>query len=492
MGSRTAWVVALLVAVLTLPIVAITVYFQVGIDQQIARAQTERQGLDGVDRFERLTADISALAMAASCPKVARTTVAAARARADADVDALNDSDVRGTWQSLRSSELSQADFDSFFDGMRTWIINLGDRSGLTFDPAIPGIDLGDSLGYRIPPAIDRLQRVRRSLCAGGSSMGMSQRITLVEHQTRAQQALTDNAQDVADVLTRAESRQSVAALSAASYRAQAAATVASTRLDALMTGPASAPGRAMTVEALDALIGSLYDLWRNETPVFRAMIDRRLEDLGRQRMIALVPGVVGVLAALLVSFLTIRLIYERAALTIAEKTAAENAEVAMHDPLTGLLNRRAFVGVMQRALAGPHDGAVCLLDIDNFKHVNDTYGHLSGDDVLINVSRIIEASVRSTDAVARLGGDEFAIFLHSPIDLHGVERVLASIAAEAAAPILSRGQTIRSTISAGASMIGLTTDGVEDALAAADLALYAAKSSARGSFIVQTAAAGA
>ncbi|MBV8723576.1 MAG: hypothetical protein JO277_15605, partial [Candidatus Eremiobacteraeota bacterium] len=162
MGSRTAWVVALLVAVLTLPIVAITVYFQVGIDQQIARAQTERQGLDGVDRFERLTADISALAMAASCPKVARTTVAAARARADADVDALNDSDVRGTWQSLRSSELSQADFDSFFDGMRTWIINLGDRSGLTFDPAIPGIDLGDSLGYRIPPAIDRLQRVRR------------------------------------------------------------------------------------------------------------------------------------------------------------------------------------------------------------------------------------------------------------------------------------------------------------------------------------------
>jgi diguanylate cyclase (GGDEF)-like protein len=198
--------------------------------------------------------------------------------------------------------------------------------------------------------------------------------------------------------------------------------------------------------------------------------------------MIALIPGLAGIVAAVLVAFLTMRLIYEHAAKELAQRNAAEHEHTAMHDHLTGLLNRRAFMGVLQRASEAGSGGVVCLFDVDDFKDINDTYGHLAGDDLLVNIARIIEASVRSTDAVARLGGDEFAVFLHSPIDRPGTERVLSAIAAEAASPMIVRGEAIRSSVSAGAALVEAEFN-IEELLAAADRALYAAKANARGAF---------
>jgi diguanylate cyclase (GGDEF)-like protein len=93
----------------------------------------------------------------------------------------------------------------------------------------------------------------------------------------------------------------------------------------------------------------------------------------------------------------------------------AEMMVLAERDPLTGVANRRAF----NRALAGIHHrpgatraGALVLIDLDNFKQVNDRLGHQRGDEVLRDVARAIQRRVRDTDVVARLGGDEFAVVL--------------------------------------------------------------------------------
>ncbi len=87
----------------------------------------------------------------------------------------------------------------------------------------------------------------------------------------------------------------------------------------------------------------------------------------------------------------------------------------ATRDPLTGLLNRAAFEEALHREVAAADRDtppALLLVDLDGFKQVNDTLGHLVGDGVLVRVSRLLEAGVRRSDVVARLGGDEFAVLL--------------------------------------------------------------------------------
>jgi diguanylate cyclase (GGDEF)-like protein/PAS domain S-box-containing protein len=91
-------------------------------------------------------------------------------------------------------------------------------------------------------------------------------------------------------------------------------------------------------------------------------------------------------------------------------------ARQATHDELTGLLNRQAFDTRLQKALQETHtqdqDHVLCYLDLDQFKVINDTCGHLAGDELLIQVADLLQESVRETDLLARLGGDELAVLL--------------------------------------------------------------------------------
>ncbi|HWQ95546.1 MAG TPA: EAL domain-containing protein [Gammaproteobacteria bacterium] len=94
----------------------------------------------------------------------------------------------------------------------------------------------------------------------------------------------------------------------------------------------------------------------------------------------------------------------------------------ATHDPLTGLVNRREFERRMERVLAGSRedgsDHALCYLDLDQFKAVNDDCGHTAGDQLLVQLSAMLQARMRQRDTLARLGGDEFGILLeHCPVD---------------------------------------------------------------------------
>ena len=161
----------------------------------------------------------------------------------------------------------------------------------------------------------------------------------------------------------------------------------------------------------------------------------------------------------------------------------------AFHDPLTGLPNRSLFMDRLKHALAssgrrGSHV-AVISIDVDRFKAVNDSYGHATGDELLIAVGRALASVTRQQDTVARLGGDEFAMLLEG---LNGEEEealVGERLRAGFEGPIRLSGNEIQVTLSIGVGLVGDVRKTPSDLLRAADLALYQAKRSGRNRCIV-------
>lgn len=103
---------------------------------------------------------------------------------------------------------------------------------------------------------------------------------------------------------------------------------------------------------------------------------------------------------------------------TAAVRTAESTAYHANHDALTGLINRRHFEAVVEEALEAAQTNrqthALCYMDLDNFKTVNDTCGHQAGDELLRQLAQLFDGLIRKSDLLARLGGDEFGVFLYS------------------------------------------------------------------------------
>ena len=163
------------------------------------------------------------------------------------------------------------------------------------------------------------------------------------------------------------------------------------------------------------------------------------------------------------------------------KRTERELRQLADHDSLTGLLNRRGFMEGLRRELrrmerTGEY-GALLLLDLDNFKLVNDTAGHLAGDQVLRTTADVLRRRMRATDVIGRLGGDEFAALV-----LNVTPRQASEIAAETTDALRSLTVTTGAvTLEATASIGVIAIDGKrganeEDLLAAADRAMYRAK----------------
>lgn len=158
---------------------------------------------------------------------------------------------------------------------------------------------------------------------------------------------------------------------------------------------------------------------------------------------------------------------------------------LATRDQLTGMLNRREFDRIMDeerdRALRFGHPLALIMVDIDRFKSINDTYGHPTGDVVLREVARRLQTQVRSVDRVARLGGEEFGLIIMQT-DLAAAMEVAARICtAIAREPVMvGETQTLDVTVSAGAAVLPDHARTVAELVAAADKALYAAKTGGR------------
>jgi diguanylate cyclase (GGDEF)-like protein/PAS domain S-box-containing protein len=163
---------------------------------------------------------------------------------------------------------------------------------------------------------------------------------------------------------------------------------------------------------------------------------------------------------------------------------ALQLAHQATHDELTGLLNRQAFDGHLQRALeetrslSTPH--TLCYMDLDQFKLVNDTCGHLAGDELLCRITNLLQDSMRDTDLVARLGGDEFAVLL-TGCPLERAERQVAEFhRALQQFRFNWRDKTFAVGASIGLVPISREFRTVAHLLSAADHACYAAKEKGR------------
>lgn len=161
------------------------------------------------------------------------------------------------------------------------------------------------------------------------------------------------------------------------------------------------------------------------------------------------------------------------------------NEHRALHDSLTGLPNRSLFHDRLRQAiLSGERQGsavAVMLLDLDNFKEVNDTLGHHNGDITLQEVGVRLRAVLRGSDTVARLGGDEFGILLPNVVDRAEIGRVAVQILEALQAPIFLEEQSLEVGVSIGGAVY--PDQGLDAAvlIQRADIAMYSAKSHQTG-----------
>jgi diguanylate cyclase (GGDEF)-like protein/PAS domain S-box-containing protein len=155
----------------------------------------------------------------------------------------------------------------------------------------------------------------------------------------------------------------------------------------------------------------------------------------------------------------------------------------AFHDPLTGLPNRALFAEHVERALKQRRAGhfALLFLDLDDFKRVNDTFGHSEGDALLRAVADRLRAVIRDGDIAARLGGDEFAVLLGGPLGADEVRSVTERILDAMRAPAALGNRDVHIGASAGVVADPDETASVEEVLRNADLALYAAKNGGKG-----------
>ncbi len=184
-------------------------------------------------------------------------------------------------------------------------------------------------------------------------------------------------------------------------------------------------------------------------------------------------PPIVGGLAVAALAVLLVRLLVS---LRAERLNSHRFEELAVTDPLTGLANRRGLtVGPTVTASPGETHGGVVLIDLDNFKDVNDSLGHRAGDQVLAQLAHRLKSSIDDGAVLARLGGDEFAVSCPtgSPEDL---ERLANEVAALVREPVIVEGLSLHLSASVGVAVRSSTSEHQEELIRKADVAMYQAK----------------
>jgi diguanylate cyclase (GGDEF)-like protein/PAS domain S-box-containing protein len=176
---------------------------------------------------------------------------------------------------------------------------------------------------------------------------------------------------------------------------------------------------------------------------------------------------------------------------TMRRSSEERLAHLALHDPLTDLPNRALFQEHLTVAVANAErsgsGGAVLFIDLDDFKLVNDSFGHAVGDELLMMVSRRLRESCRAGDVVARQGGDEFLVLVQGAADEGApgaaAKAVATKLRAALAKPFPIAGTDLYVTPSIGASLFPADGDTAETLLKHADIAMYAAKDGGRDGY---------
>jgi diguanylate cyclase (GGDEF)-like protein/PAS domain S-box-containing protein len=170
--------------------------------------------------------------------------------------------------------------------------------------------------------------------------------------------------------------------------------------------------------------------------------------------------------------------------LELAKSSIEHNS---LHDPLTALANRRKLDHALEKLTLDSRSErqrfSILHIDLDRFKEINDTLGHAAGDAVLVNVSKVLERTVRKTDIVARIGGDEFVILAPGSSDPAEISAMATHIIEEIRQPIDYQGFPCRCGVSIGIALANGTNIDARKMLVNADIALYRAKSMGRNRY---------
>ena len=181
-------------------------------------------------------------------------------------------------------------------------------------------------------------------------------------------------------------------------------------------------------------------------------------------------------------NMLEVRLLYRE----LAQYSRAQQ-ELALHDALTGLPNRRLLedriATTLQHANRNHHKAAIMYIDLDGFKAINDTHGHAYGDEVLKTIAKRLLDCSRKEDTVARLGGDEFMVVLSEVNGLADAQGPAAKIVEAVSEPIFINDLTLRLSTSIGISIYPDDADTVDALISIADYALYEAKRGGKNRF---------
>jgi diguanylate cyclase (GGDEF)-like protein len=172
-------------------------------------------------------------------------------------------------------------------------------------------------------------------------------------------------------------------------------------------------------------------------------------------------------------------------------KSEAQVRHLVHHDPLTNLPNRLVLADrletAVRRARRERHLVAIVLFDVDHFKVINDTYGHLAADQVLRGLASRLRTSLRASDTLARMGGDEFAAIFPDLKSHADVRQIAEKLLEGVASPFAVDGRAIAVSISIGISLAPDHGDDAATLLSGADMALYDAKQRGRGRYSVLT-----
>lgn len=163
----------------------------------------------------------------------------------------------------------------------------------------------------------------------------------------------------------------------------------------------------------------------------------------------------------------------------------AELRRLALHDPLTGLANRQQLPAVIDALAASGRPGAICFVDLDRFKGVNDTHGHQVADDVLASVGRRLRERLEADDVALRVGGDEFVVVRLDVADVDAAHDLGTAVLRAVTHGVASGDGVVRVTASVGVAF-GARPDAL--LFPRADAAMYEAKRSGGGRVVVAPA----
>jgi diguanylate cyclase (GGDEF)-like protein/PAS domain S-box-containing protein len=184
----------------------------------------------------------------------------------------------------------------------------------------------------------------------------------------------------------------------------------------------------------------------------------------------------------------TVRMAGSQTDITESRRVQDTLSHAARHDSLTGLPNRMLFSELLQKAIGQYQRSpevqyAVLFVDLDGFKLVNDSLGHLLGDQFLFAIAQRLQTALRSGDVLARLGGDEFAVLVRNLGPNEDVRRVTERLRDAVSSPFTLQGHQLYASASIGIVTAGPSYHSVDQVLRDADTAMYRAKSTGRGGY---------